>query len=61
VDAPGVDAAGITAAHDAGLEVMVWTVNDIGIAQRLADGGVDAMCTDDPAALLAGLRATRPA
>lgn len=56
----GLDPAGIGAAHDAGIEVMVWTVNDVEDARRLADAGVDAICTDDPAAILAGLAATPP-
>ena len=59
VGAAGLDEDGIAAAHDAGLEVMVWTVNDPAEAIRLANAGADALCTDDPAALVAALAATR--
>lgn len=60
IGAAGLDEPGIGAAHAAGLEVMVWTVNDLAEATRLAAAGVEALCTDDPAALIAGLAATRP-
>ena len=33
---------------DAGLRVMVWTVNDPPEAQRVADLGAFALCTDNP-------------
>jgi glycerophosphoryl diester phosphodiesterase len=34
--------------HDAGLRVVIWTVNDPREAQRVADLGAYALCTDDP-------------
>jgi len=34
--------------RDAGLRVMVWTVNDPREARRVADLGAFALCTDDP-------------
>src|SRR3954463_5173428 len=34
--------------RDAGLRVMVWTVNDPMEARRVADLGAFALCTDDP-------------
>ena len=40
--------ADLTRAHDAGLEVNVWTVNDIKDMQRMADMGVDGIITDYP-------------
>jgi glycerophosphoryl diester phosphodiesterase len=40
--------------RDAGLRVMVWTVNDIGEARRVGDLGAFALCTDDPGRLMAG-------
>lgn len=61
VNARDLDAEGIAAAHDAGLAVMVWTVNDAAVARRLAAAGADALCTDVPGEILAGLAATPPA
>jgi glycerophosphoryl diester phosphodiesterase len=34
--------------RDAGLRVVVWTVNDPREARRIADLGAYALCTDDP-------------
>ncbi|MDH4116098.1 MAG: glycerophosphodiester phosphodiesterase [Acidimicrobiia bacterium] len=51
-------AAGIGAirrAHDAGIGVATWTVNDEAVANRLASAGVDAIITDDPGGLVAAL------
>lgn len=59
--APGLDVAGVAAAHAAGVEVMVWTVNDLADVRALAAAGVDAICTDDPGGVRAGLAATPPA
>lgn len=42
-----------------GRQVMTWTVNDPARAASLAEWGVAAICTDDPAAMLAALRASR--
>ena len=55
VDCDGLDAGTVAAVHDEGLEVLVWTVNDPGRARALASAGVDALCTDDPAGILAAL------
>ena len=38
--------------RDAGLRVMVWTVNDPMEARRVADLGAFALCTDDPQRLM---------
>lgn len=38
--------------HASGLELWTWTVNDAAEAQRLADLGVSAMCSDTPATLI---------
>jgi glycerophosphoryl diester phosphodiesterase len=43
-------------AHAAGLEVVPWTVNKPEDWQKLADDGVDAIISDDPAALIAWLK-----
>ena len=42
-----VDAALVTAIHDAGGRVIVWTVNDPDLARRLIGMGVDGLCGDD--------------
>lgn len=55
VDTPGLDAATVDAAHRAGLAVLVWTVDEPARALALADEGVDALCTNDPAGLVRAL------
>lgn len=47
--------AGLAAARAAGLRVVTWTVDDVEVARRLADEGVDGVITNDPAALMRGL------
>ncbi len=44
-------------AHEAGLKVVPWTANTAGAWDRLIGDGVDAIITDDPAALIAHLKA----
>lgn len=61
VGAADLTAGGIDAAHEAGLSVMVWTVNDVEVAVALAEAGVDAICTDAPGVIGEALAATRPA
>ena len=51
-----VTPARVRAAHDAGLQVVPWTANTPEEWERLAAAGVDAIITDDPAALLDFLR-----
>ncbi len=46
----------VNRATETGRQVMAWTVNDPARAADLATWGVAAICTDDPAALLAALR-----
>lgn len=41
------DRALVDAAHQAGMRVVSWTVDDPALAIRLAALGVDALCTDD--------------
>lgn len=50
----------VKAAHDLGLQVAPYTANTADEWKRLADAHVDAIITDDPAALLAWLRAQTP-
>ena len=44
-----VDKSAIEYAHSNGLKVWVYTINDPEIANRLLDGGVDGIITDNPA------------
>ena len=47
----------VKAAHDAGIEVVAWTPNTPEQWQKMVDAKVDAIITDDPAALIAWLKA----
>ncbi|MDQ6760830.1 MAG: glycerophosphodiester phosphodiesterase [Acidobacteriota bacterium] len=47
----------VTAAHQAKLQVVPWTVNAPADWDKLIDAGVDAIISDNPAALLAYLKA----
>jgi glycerophosphoryl diester phosphodiesterase len=40
--------AAIARAHDLGVPVYVWTVDDPSLAQRLVDSGADGIITNDP-------------
>ena len=46
-----VDAAAVKAAHERGLKVWVYTVNDVATAHQLLAAGVDGIITDNPAIL----------
>ena len=46
----------VAAAHQAGLQVVPWTVNTVAEWDRLIAAKVDAIITDDPAALIAHLK-----
>ena len=48
-----VDVALVEAAHNEGLELNVWTVDDPDRMRELADFGVDGICTNDPALAVA--------
>ncbi|HEY2194037.1 MAG TPA: glycerophosphodiester phosphodiesterase family protein [Actinomycetospora sp.] len=45
---PVVDATSLRAAHEAGLEVHVWTIDRASEMHRLLDLGVDGLMTDRP-------------
>jgi glycerophosphoryl diester phosphodiesterase len=47
----------VQAAHKAGLQVVPWTVNTPADWDRMIDARVDAIISDDPAALIAYLKA----
>ncbi|MBC7926528.1 MAG: glycerophosphodiester phosphodiesterase [Bryobacteraceae bacterium] len=46
----------VDAAHKSGLQVVPWTANKPEDWQKLIDAGVDAIITDDPAALVSYLK-----
>ncbi len=56
---PGVTAAKVRAAHDAGLQVVPWTANTPADWDKLIEAKSDAIISDDPAALLEHLRARK--
>lgn len=48
-DAAGVDdPTTIETVHDQGQQILVWTEDDPAQARRLADAGVDIICTNEP-------------
>ena len=47
-------------AHAAGIAVIVWTVNDLAEWARMISMGVDAIATDDPAAMVEWMRSAYP-
>jgi glycerophosphoryl diester phosphodiesterase len=51
-----VTPAKVEAAHAAGVQVVPWTANAVEVWDDLIAAGVDAIITDDPAALIAHLR-----
>ena len=51
-----IDAAYVELAHDHGLAVNVWTVDDPERIRELAGWGVDGICTNVPAVAIAALR-----
>ena len=55
VQAVRADHYSVQRAHDAGLQLVAWTVADSEVALRLRDQGVDAVICDDPAAVVAAL------
>ncbi|MES2521111.1 MAG: glycerophosphodiester phosphodiesterase [Gemmatimonadota bacterium] len=55
-----IDESLVQAAHSAGSRVIAWTENDPTHARELIALGVDALCTDTPAALRAALSRTAP-
>jgi glycerophosphoryl diester phosphodiesterase len=54
-----VDEAAVTAVHDLGLELNVWTVNDPARMEELVALGVDSIITDEPD-LYAAVQASCP-
>lgn len=46
----------VAAAHAAGIQIVPWTANTPADWDRLIDAGVDAIISDDPAALIAHLK-----
>ena len=64
-EAPQVDLELVHRVHDAGAEIVAWTVNEIGEVDRLVRLGVDGLCGNYPdrirVALAARDRSTTPA
>lgn len=54
-----LDAAFVEAAHDAGLPVVPWTVNDPAQIARLIDLGVDGIVSDSPELVTQALTSAR--
>jgi glycerophosphoryl diester phosphodiesterase len=50
-----IDRALVDRAHEAGLQVHVWTIDEPDEMRRLIDLGVDGLMTDQPAVLKAVL------
>lgn len=48
----------VKVAHDAGLRLGVWTVNDVDTALRMVKMGVDEVTTDNPGLIIRALRAS---
>jgi len=48
---PVLDARFVRRAHQVGLKVIVWTINEVDEMERLLDIGVDGILTDTPASL----------
>ena len=46
----------VASAHEAGIAVHAWTIDDVDVAARLLDMGVDGVITDVPTAMYEGLR-----
>lgn len=56
---PLIDSALVDAVHDAGGEIIAWTVNEMHDAVRLADLGVDGLCGNFPDRLRAAVSSGR--
>lgn len=59
VSGGALDAAFVEAAHDAGLPVVPWTVNDPAQIARLIDLGVDGIVSDSPELVTQALTSAR--
>lgn len=55
-----VDRDSVDAAHDKGIEVHVWTVNQVDEIERLLDLGVDGIMSDSPGLVRAAVQRRRP-
>jgi glycerophosphoryl diester phosphodiesterase len=49
---------GVQRAHDRGLRVFTWTLDDPDVARKLAAWGVDGIITNEPAEILAAVAAS---
>jgi len=53
--APGYTPSSAGALRTAGLDAVIWTVNEVAEAQRVRDLGAMGLCTDVPDVIMAGL------
>jgi glycerophosphoryl diester phosphodiesterase len=56
-----VDATTVKAAHERGLKVWVYTINDVATAHQMLAMGVDGIITDNPAVIWKALTTMTPA
>ena len=54
-----LDEALVGLVHEHGGRVIAWTVNDVRVADRLLDWGIDGICTDTPGTMRALVDARR--
>jgi glycerophosphoryl diester phosphodiesterase len=47
-----IEETGVRAAHEAGLRILTWTVDDPAVARELVATGVDGIITNDPESMI---------
>ena len=54
-----INESDIRIAHEAGLKIGAWTVNDVDIAIKLTEMGIDEITTDNPSLIIRNLKHAR--